>query len=197
MGDSYIALQTTPGKRGAYLYDIHFWIGKDTSQDEAGTAGIKTIELETAIGGRAVHHRELQGHESDKFLSYFKPWKGQGLGDRSVLKEEYHEGKCDVAIVDDGKLDTESDSGEFWVLLGGFAPIGKKISSEDDAAPEASGNDVQTVGQRLNSRFKVRKFIPLYWPSCYVELTKYLRNYLGYHVLIARRTHHGGGHHDI
>ena len=39
-------------------------------------------------------------------------------------------------IADDGKLDTESDSGEFWVLFGGFAPIGKKVISEDDIVPE-------------------------------------------------------------
>ena len=39
---------------------------------------------------------------------------------------------------DDGKLDTESDSGEFWVLFGGFAPIGKKVTSEDDIIPEAT-----------------------------------------------------------
>ncbi|PNX97298.1 villin-2-like protein, partial [Trifolium pratense] len=32
MGDSYIILQTTQGKGGAYYYDLHFWIGKDTSQ---------------------------------------------------------------------------------------------------------------------------------------------------------------------
>lgn len=25
-------MQTSPGKGGAYLYDIHFWLGKDTSQ---------------------------------------------------------------------------------------------------------------------------------------------------------------------
>lgn len=42
------------------------------------------------------------------------------------------------AILDDGKLDTESDSGEFWVLFGGFAPIGKKVASDDDAVPEAT-----------------------------------------------------------
>jgi hypothetical protein len=72
-GDSYVILQTTCPKGGAYLYDIHFWIGKDSSQDEAGTAAIKTVELDSILGGRAVQHRELQGYESDKFLSYFKP----------------------------------------------------------------------------------------------------------------------------
>lgn len=209
MGDSYIVLQTSPGKGGAYLYDIHFWIGKDTTQDEAGTAAIKTVELDAVLGGRAVQHRELQGHESDKFLSYFKPCIipleggiASGFkkpeeeefetrlyickGKRSVrlkqvpfsrsslnhddvfildtkskiyqfngansniqerakaleviqyFKEKYHEGKCDVAIVDDGKLVAESDSGEFWVLFGGFAPIGKKVPSEDDLVPEST-----------------------------------------------------------
>jgi len=40
--------------------------------------------------------------------------------------------------LDDGKLDTESDSGEFWVLFGGFAPIGKKVANEDDIIPETT-----------------------------------------------------------
>ncbi|KAK7336546.1 hypothetical protein VNO77_17089 [Canavalia gladiata] len=207
MGDSYIILQTTQGKGGAYFYDIHFWIGRDTSQDEAGTAAIKTVELDASLGGRAVQHREIQGHESDKFLSYFKPCiipleggvasgfrkpeeeefetrlyicrgkrvvrikqvpfarsslnhddvfildtknkiyqfngansniqeRAKALEVIQLLKEKYHEGKCDVAIIDDGKLDTESDSGEFWVLFGGFAPIGKKVIGEDDIIPE-------------------------------------------------------------
>ncbi|URE45111.1 Villin headpiece domain [Musa troglodytarum] len=54
------------------------------------------------------------------------------------LKDTYHEGKCDVAIIDDGNLQAESDSGEFWVLFGGFAPIGKKIISEDDVVLETT-----------------------------------------------------------
>lgn len=37
---------------------------------------------------------------------------------------------------DDGNLQAESDSGSFWVLFGGFAPIGKKVASEDDIVPE-------------------------------------------------------------
>ncbi|KAL2535044.1 Villin-2 [Abeliophyllum distichum] len=206
-GDSYIVLQTSPGKGGAYLYDIHFWLGKDTSQDEAGTAAIKTVELDAVLGGRAVQHRELQGHESDKFLSYYKPCiipleggvasgfkkaeeeefetrlyicrgkrvvrlkqvpfsrsslnhddvfildtkgkiyqfngansniqeRAKALEVIQYLKEKYHEGTCDVAIVDDGKLQAETDSGEFWLLFGGFAPIGKKVATEDDIIPE-------------------------------------------------------------
>ncbi|KAH7679275.1 Villin/Gelsolin protein [Dioscorea alata] len=208
-GDSYIILQTSGGKGGSYLYDIHFWIGKDSSQDEAGTAAIKTVELDAALGGRAVQHRELQGHESDKFLSYFKPCiipleggvasgfrtpeeekfetrlyicrgkrivrlkqvpfarsslnhddifildtehkiyqfngansniqeRAKSLEVIQLLKEKYHEGKCEVAIIDDGKLAAESDSGEFWALFGGFAPLGKKSISEDDIIPEAT-----------------------------------------------------------
>ncbi|CAD5170207.1 unnamed protein product [Musa acuminata subsp. malaccensis] len=207
-GDSYIILQTT-GKGGTYLYDIHFWIGKESSQDEAGTAAIKTVELDAVLGGRAVQHREPQGFESDKFLSYFKPCiipseggfasgfkkpeeeksetrlytcrgkrvvrmkqvpfarsslnhddvfildtekkiyqfngantniqeRAKALEVIQYLKDKYHEGTCDIAIIDDGKLQADSDSGEFWVLFGGFAPIGKKVVSEDDTVLETS-----------------------------------------------------------
>ena len=41
-------------------------------------------------------------------------------------------------IIDDGKLQAESDSGEFWVLFGGFAPIGKKTISDDDVVLETT-----------------------------------------------------------
>ncbi|KAK4481700.1 hypothetical protein RD792_012608 [Penstemon davidsonii] len=215
-GDSYIILQTSPGKGGAYLYDIHFWLGKDTSQDEAGTAAIKTVELDAVLGGRAVQYRELQGHESDKFLSYFKPCiipleggvasgfktpeeeefetrlyicrgkrvvrlkqvpfsrsslnhddvfildtkdkiyqfngansniqeRAKALEVIQFLKEKYHEGTCDVAIVDDGKLQAQSDSGEFWVLFGGFAPIGKKVATEDDIIAEKTPAQLYSI----------------------------------------------------
>lgn len=40
--------------------------------------------------------------------------------------------------LDDGKLVTESESGDFWGVFGGFAPIGKKIASEDEIFPEST-----------------------------------------------------------
>ncbi|XP_078179522.1 villin-2-like [Carex rostrata] len=72
-GDSYIVLRTSVSRGAGYAYDIHFWIGKHSTPDEYGTAAIKTIELGEILGGRAIQHREVQGHESHKFLSYFKP----------------------------------------------------------------------------------------------------------------------------
>lgn len=221
-GDSYIILQTTALKNGSYHYDVHFWLGKDTSQDEAGTAAIKTVELDAALGGRAVQYREVQGHETDKFLSYFKPCiipleGGVASGFRKVsaekfeprlyickgrrvvrvkqvsysrsslnhddvfildtefkiyqfngatsniqerakslevvqyIKDTYHDGKCDVAVIDDGKLVAEADTGEFWSFFGGFAPIGKRAGSEDDSVASASSGKLYTVAEgKLN-----------------------------------------------
>jgi len=72
-GDSYICLNTYKEKDSPKLrWDVHFWLGKFTSQDEAGTAAYKTVELDDLLGGDPVQHREVQGFESELFLGYFK-----------------------------------------------------------------------------------------------------------------------------
>ncbi|XP_073253861.1 gelsolin, cytoplasmic-like [Porites lutea] len=69
-GDSYICLSTR--KVESHLeWDIHFWLGSTTSQDEQGVAAYKTVELDDHLGGGPVQYREVQDHESRKFLSYF------------------------------------------------------------------------------------------------------------------------------
>uniref|UniRef100_A0A8C1WQQ1 Villin-1 n=1 Tax=Cyprinus carpio TaxID=7962 RepID=A0A8C1WQQ1_CYPCA len=55
-----------------YTYDIHYWLGKETSQDEQGAAAIYTTQMDEHLGGAAVQHRETQGHESATFQGYFK-----------------------------------------------------------------------------------------------------------------------------
>ncbi|CAN1229397.1 VLN4 [Linum grandiflorum] len=205
MGDSYIVLKSIASKSGSMRHDIHYWLGKDTSQDEAGVAAIKTVELDAALGGRAVQYREVQGHETEKFLSYFKPCiipqeggvasgfkhveaeehqtrlfvcKGKRVvrvpfarsslnhddifildtaskifqfnGSNSsiqerakalevvqYLKDTYHDGKCEVASVEDGRLMADAETGEFWGFFGGFAPLPRKTASDEDKSPSS------------------------------------------------------------
>ena len=40
-------------------------------QDENGTAAYKTVELDTFLDDGPVQHREVMGHESSLFKSYF------------------------------------------------------------------------------------------------------------------------------
>ena len=94
-GDSYIILHTYKKKPDdeKFSFDLHFWLGKETSQDEAGTAAYKTVELDDFLGQAPVQHREVQGYESDMFLSYFPQMKvqsgGVDSGFKHVKPEEY------------------------------------------------------------------------------------------------------------
>ncbi|RAL50815.1 hypothetical protein DM860_015962 [Cuscuta australis] len=200
--NSYIILKTTSLKSGTLRHDIHYWLGKDTGVDEAGAAAIKTVELDAVLGGHAVQYHEVQSHETEKFLSYFKPCiipqegvvasgskpphveehktrlyvcKGKhvvhikevpfarsslnhddilildtkskifqfngansSIQERAYalevvryIKDTYHNGKCEVAAIDDGKLMADADTGEFWGLFGGFAPLPRKTTKND------------------------------------------------------------------
>ncbi|XP_062195652.1 villin-5 [Phragmites australis] len=209
MGDSYIVLKTTALKNGSHRHDIHYWIGKDTSQDEAGTAAILTVELDAALGGRAVQYRDVQGNETEKFLSYFRPCimpqpggvasgfkhveineqdhvtrlyvcqgkhvvhvkevpfarsslnhddifimdtkskifqfngsnssiqeRAKALEVVQYIKDTFHEGKCEIASVEDGRLMADAEAGEFWGFFGGFAPLPRRAPTEDNEKHE-------------------------------------------------------------
>ncbi|XP_045482618.1 gelsolin [Harmonia axyridis] len=71
-GDSYIILRTKIRKSGAKEWDLHFWLGSKTSQDEAGAAAILAVHLDDALGGVPIQYREVQEHESQLFVSNFK-----------------------------------------------------------------------------------------------------------------------------
>ncbi|CAH3184602.1 unnamed protein product [Porites lobata] len=93
-GDSYIILNTYKDKESdELLYDVHFWIGKESTQDEYGTAAYKTVELDTFLNDKPIQHREVMKYESDLFKSYFKVLEtmdgGADTGFRRVGPKEY------------------------------------------------------------------------------------------------------------
>ena len=70
---------------------MHYWIGQYSTADEYGTAAYKTVELDTLVSlafssftchfflffllmqldDKPIQHREVMGHESDLFRTYF------------------------------------------------------------------------------------------------------------------------------
>ncbi|XP_069067156.1 villin-like protein [Pleurodeles waltl] len=70
-GDCYILLHIKKIST-ATITDIHYWIGKDSTPDEQGAAAVFTTQLDDDLGGSPIQHREVQGHESEAFKSYFK-----------------------------------------------------------------------------------------------------------------------------
>lgn len=80
-GDSYIVLHMHPGPGGdsspdKLEMDIHFWLGKESSQDEQGAAALLSVALDQAFGDRPVQHREVHGEESPEFQSIFRKHGG-------------------------------------------------------------------------------------------------------------------------
>ena len=76
-GDAYIVLNARKvGTSQRVQRDIYYWLGTECTQDESGTASIKTVELDDRFGGEPTQHREVQGHESDSFLALFEKYGG-------------------------------------------------------------------------------------------------------------------------
>jgi len=132
-GDSYIVLNTYKKRpdSDALAWDVHFWLGKYTTQDEAGTAAYKTVELDDLLNGAPVQHREVQGHESDLFMKYFKGQirimdGGVDSGFKHVEPEKYNarllhlKGKKKVRVTQVDMLPASLNSGDVFVLDGGL-----------------------------------------------------------------------------
>uniref|UniRef100_A0A8D0HU07 Gelsolin n=1 Tax=Sphenodon punctatus TaxID=8508 RepID=A0A8D0HU07_SPHPU len=92
-GDAYLVLNTVRQRSGNLQYDLHFWLGDNCTQDESGAAAIFTVQMDDYLHGKAIQHREVQGHESSTFLGYFKAglkYKAGGVasGFRHVVPNE-------------------------------------------------------------------------------------------------------------
>jgi len=129
-GDSYIVLHTYK-KTDKLLYNVHFWLGLYTTQDEAGTAAYKTVELDDFLGGVPVQYREVQGSESETFLALFDKivilHGGVDSGFKHVEAEKYRprllhiKGTIKRTVVREVPLTNKSlNSGDVFILDGGL-----------------------------------------------------------------------------
>ncbi|XP_026262225.2 villin-like protein isoform X2 [Urocitellus parryii] len=71
----YIILHVPQSKKATQeaSSDLHYWIGKEASTEAQGAASTFVQHLKEELGDRTVQHREVQGHESECFHSYFHP----------------------------------------------------------------------------------------------------------------------------
>jgi gelsolin len=132
-GDSYIVLHTYL-KDDKKLYNVHFWLGQYTSQDEAGTAAYKTVELDDYLGDLPVQYREVQGSESEHFIHLFPKiviqHGGIDSGFKHVEAEKYRhrllhvKGTIKNTVVREVPLSTSSlNSGDVFLLDKGLKII--------------------------------------------------------------------------
>jgi gelsolin len=133
-GDSYIILNTykAPDNDSKLLYNVHFWLGAHTSQDEMGTAAYKTVELDDLLGDLPVQYREVQGSESSTFLAIFKNQisilkGGVDSGFKQVKPEEYKprlmhcKGTAKLVRVTEVELSAKSlNDGDVFILDAGL-----------------------------------------------------------------------------
>jgi len=157
-GDSYIVLHTYK-KDDKILYNVHFWLGENTTLDEAGTAAYKTVELDDYLSGLPVQYREVQGSESDAFLKLFDKFEilagGIETGFKHVEPEKYQprllhiKGKLNKTIVRQVPATTDSlNMGDVFMLdiglkLYTFQPSGAGIGERAMATQLARAIDDQ------------------------------------------------------
>lgn len=164
-GDSYIVLKTYKKKESEKLFwDVHFWLGEYTTQDEAGTAAYKTVELDDLLGGAPVQHREVQGHESNLFLACFNNEirlfeGGIESGFKNVKPEDYKprllhlKGKKAIRVTQVPLSGTSLNSGDVFLL-----DLGMKIYQWNGKA--SSGQERMKAAQLARAISDERKGLP-------------------------------------
>eukprot|EP00475_Leptophrys_vorax_P038484 TRINITY_DN67_c0_g2_i1.p1 TRINITY_DN67_c0_g2~~TRINITY_DN67_c0_g2_i1.p1 ORF type:complete len:400 (-),score=131.38 TRINITY_DN67_c0_g2_i1:49-1191(-) len=146
-GDSFIILNSYyhPEQPTKLLYNVHFWLGKDTSQDEAGVAAYKTVELDDLLGQLPVQFREVQGFESEEFLKLFGAIKilsgGVDSGFNKVKPEDYKPrlmhvkgNKKSVKVSEVGCSAASLNQGDVFILDAGLELY--QWNGTDSAIPE-------------------------------------------------------------
>jgi len=119
----------------ALKFDLYYWIGRDSSQDERGVAALKTVELDVFLGDKPVQCRVVEGSEPDRFVQLFNTG-GKGMivlnggiaGGFNIVKPEEYEprllqvkGKMNAMSIQQVEFKAASlNKGDVFVLDGGL-----------------------------------------------------------------------------
>lgn len=138
-GDSFIVLHSykigeTDGQE-KLGHEIFFWLGAHTTQDEAGTAAYKTVELDEFLGGAATQHREVQQSPSDDFLALFPRLSirsgGVRSGFRSVAAEQEEAGKEEILTLLRVFKNPAAGTGANGIVVHEVEPIWNNLDDTD------------------------------------------------------------------
>jgi hypothetical protein len=189
-GDAYLVYHAFRRSKNSSIYrDIYFWLGAECTQDESGTAAIKAVELDDYFGGVPVQHREVEGHESIKFINLFDKYgglryldggvaSGFKVVDLSVKTELFHiKGNKNPALKQVRPIGSSLNQGDVFILSTQekfFIFVGKKANIFE----KIKGGRVL---EKLRSR---RPKIPVEWLER-GETTPEFWSYLGGEVPIS------------
>ncbi|KAF4456741.1 hypothetical protein F53441_1177 [Fusarium austroafricanum] len=133
-GDSFIVLYSemigSDDGSEKLVHDIFFWLGAHTSQDEAGTAAYKTVELDEFLKGTATQHREIQEAPSDDFLALFPRISIRSGGTRSGFRhvEEEEEPEETLTLL---RVFKNPAAGASGVVVHEVEPVWRSLDDTD------------------------------------------------------------------
>jgi len=177
-GDAYIVLNTWKDPEKDKLnWDIHFWLGLESTQDEQGTAAYKTVELDAYFNDAAVQHREVMKSESPKFKALFESVVyldgGVDTGFNKVEAGAYHaklfqfkklgrtmnivEVKCNISSVHHGDAFVLDAGGSIYVWSG------KKASGFEKNAANQYAEKLES--QRAGKAKATQEYDEYFWES--------------------------------
>jgi len=167
-GDCYIILHCFQekgenGADGKLKWDLHFWLGKESTQDEQGTSAYKTVELDTILDDGPVQYRECEGYESELFLKIFSDiYKCGGIryleggvdsGFKHVEPESYKprlmhlKGRKKVRVNQVEMSVSSMNSGDLFVLDNGlviYVFVGKEAGMQEKNKGREVGDALKT-----------------------------------------------------
>ena len=149
-GDSYIILDTQWGGDDAWQFHTYYWIGPDSSQDEAGASCALVTELSTVVPGKCHHTRVEGGSEPTPFLDLF-PVGGITLKEGGVESGFNHAGeggggegnKQDGVKAEDAEVDADAkaEAANKAIRLHNAASVSLAAAAKDKVAAAAKGGE--------------------------------------------------------